>query len=211
MGRLLFAILLFSSIYGSVFPQAAQNPGESERKDFEQIMIDQLKTIKTLQCAFVQEKTSTLVKDKAVSKGNLFYQFPNALRWEYTDPSISTFILNGNNAVLFGKNDEKLGNEKMLKQLGVIIISLINGNAIAQDKQFKTAFYEVENDLIKIVLTPVTKRLKDYFTTIEMDIDVNTLLANEIVLNEKSGDKTIISLTNKEVNNEIPSSVFKIK
>jgi len=199
------------AVCGSVFPQAAQNTGESERKDVEQIMIDQLKTIKTLQCTFVQEKTSTLVKDKAVSKGNLFYQFPNALRWEYTDPSISTFILNGNNAVLFGKNDEKLGNEKMLKQLGVIIISLINGNAIAQDKQFKTAFYEVENDLIKIVLTPVTKRLKDYFTTIEMDIDVNTLLANEIVLNEKSGDKTIISLTNKEVNNEIPSSVFKIK
>ena len=211
MKRLIFIIILFLAVCGSVFPQAAQNTGESERKDVEQIMIDQLKTIKTLQCTFVQEKTSTLVKDKAVSKGNLFYQFPNALRWEYTDPSISTFILNGNNAVLLGKNDEKLGNEKMIKQLGVIIISLINGSALTQDKQFKTAIYALENDLIKVVLTPVTKRLKDYFITIEMVIDVNTLLANEIILNEKSGDKTIIFLANKEVNKEISSSVFKIK
>ena len=209
--KLFQAAIIFSTICGSVFPLTGQNADDIEINNYEHVLINQLKTINTLQCAFVQEKTSTLVRDKYVSKGNLFYQYPNALRWEYTDPNISTFILNGNNAVLLGKNDEKLGNEKMLKQLGEIIISLINGNAITQEKHFQTAFYKTENDQIQVVLTPITKRLKDYFTTIIIDNDVNSLLANEIVLYEKSGDKTIISLKNKEINHELSSSMFKIK
>ena len=211
MKRLIFITILFSAVCGSGFSQAVRNSGESERKVFEQMIIDHSKKIKTLQCAFVQEKTSTLFSEKAVSKGNLFYRAPDALRWEYTEPGISTFILNGNDAVLLGKNDENLSNERMLRELGGIIISLINGNGIAQSKQFITAFYEPENDHLQVVLTPVQRRLKDFFNTIEMKIDVKTMLADEIILSEKSGDKTNIFLTNKELNKEISSSIFTIK
>ena len=211
MKRLIFMTILFSSVCGSVFSQTVRNLNESEKKVFEQKMVDQSKEIKTFQCAFVQEKTSALFSEKAVSKGNLFYQSPNALRWEYTDPDVSTLILNGNNAVLLGNNDEKFGNERTLRELGGIIISLINGNGIAQNKQFTTAFYETENGQMQVVLTPVQRRLRDFFNTIEMYIDLKTMLANEIILNEKSGDKTIISLTNKELNKEIFPGMFTIK
>ena len=211
MKKLIFMAILFLAFSGSVFPQNGRNLSESERKKFEQEMIDRSREIKTLQCAFVQEKTSALFSEKAVSRGNLYYQSPNALRWEYTAPGISTLILNGNNAVLLGENDEISGNERVLRELGGIIISLINGNGIAQNRQFTTAFYAMENDQMRVILTPVQRRLKDFFNTIEMNIDVKTMLADEIVLNEKSGDKTTISLTNKELNKEISSSMFTIK
>ena len=206
MKRLVFITILFSTICGSVFSLTLRSLSE-----FEQKMLDHSKKIKTLQCSFVQEKTSALFSEKAVSKGNLFFKSPNALRWEYTDPSISTFILNGNDAVLLGKNNEKLGNERMFRELGGIIISLINGNGIIQSKQFTTAFYETESDRLQVVLTPISKRLKDFFSKIEMKIDVKTMLADEIILSEKSGDKTNIFLTNKELNKEISSSIFTIK
>ena len=211
MKKRIILTILFIVTCGNLFSQNVQNKSENEMKVFEQTLIEHMKKIKTLQCAFVQEKTSTLFDDKNVSKGNLFYQSPNALRWEYTDPSVSTLILNGNDAALLGKNNEKLGNERVFKELGGIIISLINGNGIAKNKQFTTVFKETEDNQVQVELTPTQRRLKDYFNTIEIKIDIKTMLANEIILNEKSGDKTIISLTDKMVNVEIPSSVFIIK
>ena len=208
MRKIIFITILFSLICGNAFSQ--RKLGESEKAFFEKKIVEQSKKIKTLQCAFVQEKTSALVAEKAVSKGILMYQTPSMLRWEYAEPTPSTLILNGNDAVLLDKNNKKVGNEKMLRQLGGIIISMINGNGIAQNKQFSTEFYELQNAQMLVVLTPVQKRLKDFYSKIELKIDLNTMLANEIILNEKSGDKTVILLTNKVLNTEISKKRFEI-
>jgi len=211
MRKIIFITILLSAIYGNIFSQTGRKLSENEKQVFEQKMVEHSQKIKTLQCAFVQEKTSSLVSEKAVTKGVMFYQSPSMLRWEYLGDIPSTLILNGNNAVLFGKNGEKLGNEKMLKQLGGIIISMINGNGIAQNKQFSAEFYEIDVAQMLVILTPIQKRLKDIYNTIELRIDTKTMLANSITLNEKVGDKMVISLTNKVLNSEIPKSKFAIK
>jgi outer membrane lipoprotein-sorting protein len=196
----------------SVVNFMAQKPVSEERRQlFGNQITEASKKIQTLQCSFIQEKTSALVSEKAVAKGILLYQSPSMLRWEYTEPTPSTLILNGNDAVLLDKNDKKVGNEKMLRQLGGIIISMINGNGIAQNKQFSSEFYEIDGAQMLIVLTPIQKRLKDFYNKIELRIDLKTMLADNITLDEKSGDKTIIFLTNKVLNSEIPQSKFAIK
>lgn len=204
-------LILFSVICVNIFSQTGKKLSDNEKQVFEQRMIENSKTIKTLQCNFVQEKTSALVSEKAVSKGIMMFQSPSMLHWEYIAPTPSTLILNENNAALFNQNGKRMGNEQMLKQLGRLIISMVNSEGLKLNKQFSSEIFEEENNEVLIVLTPVQKRLKDFYSTIELKIDPKTLLANEIVLNEKSGDKTIISLTNKEVNKEIPSGKFKIK
>jgi len=161
-----------------------------------------------LQCGFVQEKTSALVTGKAVAKGILLYQSPSALRWEYKEPIPSTLILSGNNAVLLNKEGKKVGDARMLKQLAGMIINVINGESIKSDKQFSTEIFQTDNSRIRVVLTPVQKRLKDFYSTIEMVLDGKTLLADRIILNESSGDKTVISFTDKELNGEIPQTEF---
>ncbi|GHU68525.1 hypothetical protein FACS189413_05620 [Bacteroidia bacterium] len=207
----LIVSILLSVFNGNFFSQNERKLSESEKVVFEQKIVEQSKKIKTLQCAFVQEKTSSLVVEKSVAKGVLLYQSPSALRWEYSEPTSSTLILNGNNAALLDKNGKKVGNEKMLKQLGGIIISMINGSGIAGNKQFTSEFYETGNAQLLVVLTPIQKRLKEFYSKIELKIDPKTLLANEIILNEKSGDKTVISLIDKKLNLEISSAKFKIK
>lgn len=211
MKKIIFITIAFSIFCGESFSQNGRKLSESEKQAFEQKMIEHSKKIKTLQCTFVQEKTSTLVSEKAVAKGVLLYQSSSMLRWEYTEPTPSTLILNGNNAVLLDKNGQKTGNEKVLRQLADIIISMINGNGIAQNKQFFSEFYETDNAQILVVLTPIQKRLKDFYNKIELKIELKTMLANNITLDEKSGDKTVISLTNKVLNTEIPKGKFEIK
>ena len=211
MKKTICITILFSICCGSIFSQDSRKLNESEKQVFEQKIIEQSKTIQTLQCAFVQEKISELVTEKAVAKGIMLYQLPSMLRWEYTEPTPSTLILNGNDAVLLDKNGNKAGNEKMLKQLGGIIISMINGNGIAQNKQFSSEFYEIDNAQMLVVLTPVQKRLKDFYDKIELKIELKTMLANGITLYEKSGDKMVISLKNTVLNAEIPQNKFEIQ
>jgi outer membrane lipoprotein-sorting protein len=184
---------------------------DSEKQILEQKIFEQSEKIKTLQCDFIQEKTSTLVSEKAETKGILLYKSPSMLRWEYTGATPSTLILNGNNAVLLDKEGKKVGEEKMLKQLGGIIISMINGSGITNNKQFDAEYYELNNSSMMIVLIPVQKRMKDFYNKIELKIDLNTLLANEIILDEKTGDKTTIYLSNKVVNGELSDSKFTIQ
>jgi len=210
MKKTIFITILSLAICGNIFSQNGRKLTESERQVFEQKMIEHSQKIKTLQCFFVQEKTSSLVSEKAVTKGIMMYQSPVMLRWEYTEPTPSTLILNGNDAVLLDKSGKKIGNEKMLKQLGNIIISMINGSGIAQNKQFSAEFYENNGEML-IILTPIQKRLKDIYNTIEMRIDTKTMLANSITLNEKVGDKMVILLNSKVLNSEIPKSKFEIK
>ena len=212
MKKTICIIILFSVICGNAFSQNGRKLNEAEKQVFEQKMIEQLQNIKTLQCTFVQEKTSSLVIEKAVAKGIMMYQSSSMLRWEYTEPMPSTLILNGNNAVLLNNDGNRLGNESMLRQLGGIIISMINGNSITQqNRQFSTEFYELDNAQILVVLTPVQRRLRDLYNKIELRIDPKTMLADNITLEEKMGDKMVILLTNKVLNSEISQSKFAIR
>lgn len=212
MRKTICITILFSVISGNIFSQNGRKLNENEKQVFEQKMTEQLQNIKTLQCDFVQEKTSLLVIEKAVANGIMMYQSSSMLRWEYTQPTPSTLILSGNNAVLLDKNGERIGNESMLRQLGGIIISMINGNGIAQqNRQFSSEIYELNNAQMLVVLTPVQRRLRDFFNKIEMTIDLKTMLADNITLEEKLGDKMVIFLTNKVLNSEIPQSKFAIR
>ena len=208
MKKTIYVTILFSLVCGTVFSQEGKKLSDEKKQDFEQKIIEHSKNIKTLQCAFVQEKTSKLVSDKAVAKGVMFYQSPAMLRWEYTEPTPSTLILNRNNAALLDRNGKKTGNEKMLKQLGGIIISMINGNGITQNKQFAAELYEIDAAQMLVVLTPVQKRLSDFYNDIKLRINTKTMLATSITLDEKSGDKTVISLIDVVLNSEIPQDKF---
>ena len=209
--RKTFIAALFIIICGNILSQTGKKLDENEKKIFEQKIIEQSEKIITLQCDFLQEKTSVLLSEKAGAKGVLLYQAPNKLRWEYTEPTPLILILNENNVSLRSENGQKTGDERMLKQLGSIIISMINGNGITQNKQFSTDYYKMDNELILVVLTPVQKRLKDFYNKIELKIDQKTMLANEIVLDEKTGDKMTIILSNKVLNAELLQNKFEVK
>jgi len=209
MKKLFLITILLSAVCGNIFSQTGRKLNESEKVAFEQKMIDRLKEIKALQCDFVQEKISTLVVEKSVSNGIMLYCYPQMLRWEYIKPTQSTLILNAGNAALLNKDGKRTGNDKMVKQLGSLIIGLINGHGIKNSKQFSTEVFETDTQY-RMVFTPVQKRLQEYFKSIEMKIDKNTLLSPEIVMNENSGDKTVIYMNNIVINKEISQSKFTI-
>ena len=169
MKKAVLITVLLSVFCGNVFSQTGKKLSKSEKEDFELKIIAKSKEIKTLQCNFVQTKSSTLVAGMSLAKGVLLYLSPSAMRWEYTEPTPSTLILNGNDAVLLDKNGKRQGNTAVLKQLGGIIISMINGEGLRQSKLFATEVFDNEV-AYAVILTPVQKRLKAYYKSIARKI-----------------------------------------
>lgn len=211
MKRTLVLTTYILLIISSLQAQNTRKFTESQKQAFEKQFIDKSRSISTLQSAFVQTKTSTMVSQSAVSNGNMYYRNPSMLIWEYTSPSKSSLIVDGRSTRLLDENGNIVGNKNVSKQLGSLIINMINGNSIVDNKLFTTEIFEIANNQILVVLTPQQRRLKDFYSTIKIKVDRNTLIATEISMDEKSGDNTVVSFTNIQLNKDIPTSKFKIK
>lgn len=168
--------------------------------------------ISSLQCRFIQKRTSILFVGEAVSKGLLFYKTPNSLCWEYTEPVSSLFIFHHENMYLKDEKGVVSSPNRMFKQLGNFIVSAINGKGLVSNDNFKTDYYTNEKDknTAWIKLTPVSKRVKEIYSFILIKISTIDYLASEIIMEETSGDKTTIILLDKKLNTNIPESRFSI-
>lgn len=189
------------------FSQTGRKLSENEKSAFEQKMVEQLKKVTTLEC------TMALTTGKSVMKGTMLYLSPSKMRWEIKTPTLSTLILNGPKSTLLDKNGSKVETEdaKKLKQLGNFIVMMISGRAISQQsKMFSPEFYELDATQMLIILTPINSRMKEMFSTIELRIDQKTMLTNSITMYEKSGEKSVVTVTNKVLNPQISQDKFMI-
>jgi len=207
--NILFLILTGIMFHGFSQPSDFKLVTGSEKTEIEKKIIAAAKKISSLQCKFEQEKTSVLLQEKAVSKGILVYKTPASLRWEYTEPSKYVLIFHQDNVYIKDENGTTNA-PKMLKQLGNFIISTINGNSLIDNGNFQIDYYENEKmkSVIWVKLTPIPKKLKDMYASIQIKISTSDYLATEIVMEEKSGDKMKITLKDKKMNEDIPNNLF---
>ncbi len=208
MSKILIFLFFISFVVSGLYGQTNRKMSEEQRSEFEQQFIAESKNIATLRCDFIQTKTSTLVAQSAINKGVMLYKKPSMLVWEYTQSPKSTLVVNGKNAVLFNEKGKAIGNDRLIRQLGEMIINMVNGNSISDSKMFKAEAFYSHGGIVVFELTPIQKRLKDYYQKITIKIDLQTLIATEIVMSEKSGDSIAISLHNIQTNKEIPDNKF---
>ncbi|MDR2410947.1 MAG: outer membrane lipoprotein carrier protein LolA [Bacteroidales bacterium] len=205
-------ILIGISFYSISQPQNYTLLTGTAKNNIETKIKTASQNISSMQCKFVQKKTSTLFSEQAVSKGILFYKSPDFLRWQYTEPNPLVLIFRENNAFIQNEKGTFINSNKMLKQLGNLIISNINGKGLTDNGNFKIDYYANENDksILWIKLTPVAKRLKEMYTSIQIKIATVDYLAMEIIMEEISGDKTTITFSDKKINIIISDNQFSI-
>ena len=169
------------------------------------------KKTKTLYCDFVQEKTSSLVAETAISKGKMYFKSPHSLRWEYVSPQASALIVNNNDVALKTANGTSADvNTRMLKELANIIISSIDGSGLNDSKNF-SADLSVSDLHYMVELTPVNKRIAAVYSSIVLIIQRETYLADSIILIEKNGDKMKISFSNHKLNQPLDNKLFNVE
>ena len=167
------------------------------------------KQLTSLSANFTQEKTSSLFTDKVVQKGKLMYKSPKQLRWEYTSPKAMTVIFSNGKVLLKTDKGTTANPNKMLSEMGNMIINTINGTFLKDNPDFNARYYKDKSGNITAVLTPVNKKIKNYYKNITITLNGSSHLAEKVVLTEVNGDATTISFSDKKTNTTLSDTLFK--
>lgn len=167
------------------------------------------KQLTSLSANFTQEKSSSLFTDKVVQKGKLNYKSPKQLRWEYTSPKAMTVIFSNGKVLLKTEKGTTSNPNKMLGEMGNMIINTINGSFLKENSDFSTRYYKNKGGQYVVVLTPVNKKIKTYYKSISITLSNSTFLADKVVLTEVNGDITTITFSDKKANTTLSDSLFK--
>ena len=165
-----------------------------------------------MQCDFVQTKTLRMLNDKMVSRGKMYYQQSDKLRWEYTSPYLYTFILNGSKVLISkGKRNDVINVEqsKFFKEIARIMMNSVVGKCLNDKKDFKVSLSATPTEYIA-TLFPQQKQMQQMFQKIILHFNKQRAMVAKVELVEKRGDHTVIEMKNVKVNSPINAKVFTI-
>lgn len=168
--------------------------------------------MKTMQCDFVQTKYLKMLNDKMVSRGKMYYQQSNKLRWEYTYPYTYTFVLNGSKVLISkGKRSDviNVNQSKFFKEIARIMMNSVVGKCLTDSKDFKVSLTGASAEYVA-TLYPQQKQMKQMFQKIILHFNKQKSTVSKVELIEKKGDRTIIELKNVKSNAPINAKVFGI-
>ena len=166
----------------------------------------------SMQCDFVQTKTVKMLNEKLVSKGRMYYQQPNRLRWEYMTPYTYTFVFNGQKVSLKKNNRNDVidvNQNKMFKEIASIMMNSVIGTSLTDRKSFKTTVKDTPAEWIA-TLVPQSKELKQMFTSIVLHFNKEKSVVVKVEMFEKNGDTTVIALNNIIKNQKIDAKIFTV-
>ena len=192
---------------------ATLSPREQSEAQIRQAITQAASAMKTMQCDFTQTKHLKMLNDKMTSKGRMYYQQTNRLRWEYTSPYSYTFILNDDKVLLKNKqrNDViDVNKNKLFREIARIMMNSVVGTSLTDDKSFKSTIATNGNEWIASLL-PQRKDLKQLFQKIILHFSKKNAMVKQVELIERNGDKTVIELNNIRTNEKISADMFTIR
>lgn len=168
--------------------------------------------MKTMQCDFVQTKYVKLLNDKMVSRGKMYYQQSDKLRWEYVSPYTYTFVLNGSKALISkGKRNDvvNVNQSKFFKEIARIMMNSVVGKCLTDSKDFKVAIAASPTEYVA-TLYPHQKQMQQMFSKVVLHFSRKNSTVTKVELVEKKGDRTVIELKNTKTNAPINAKVFSV-
>jgi len=208
-------IVLILLVLVTSFSLRAQYPGYSPVTDlakFKTEFSSATQKITSIKSDFVQEKNLSMLSEKIVSKGKFWFKKESQVRMEYSQPYQYLMILNKDKIyVKDGQKENKISarSNKLFQQINKIMIDCMQGTAL-DNPDFKTRVFENKNSSL-VELSPVTKKMKELFKSINVVVDKKDFSVVSIEMQEVSGDNTLLRFTNKELNAAIPDALFAIK
>ena len=206
MKKLLFSLVFMLVCTSSAIAQSAASAN----------VIQQINAVasrmKTMQCDFVQTKHMKMLNDKMVSRGKMYYQQSDKLRWEYTSPYTYTFVLNGSRVLLSkGKRNDviNVNQSKFFKEIARIMMNSVIGKCLTDKKDFRTSIATTQSEWVA-TLVPQRKEMKQMFQKIVLHFNRQRMMVSTVELVEKKGDRTVIQLTNVKTNSPINAKVFSV-
>jgi len=170
------------------------------------------KNTKTIDSNFKQYKHMDILSNDIVSDGHFSYKTNDKVRWEYILPYKYIIIMNGSSMwINDGKKTKKYdtNSNKMFKEINDLMVGMLQGKILNSNKFDVTLYENKTNVLAK--LKPKSGNIKEFLSEMELYFDKETYNATMIIMNEASGDYTKIVFSDREINKELPNSIFLVR
>ena len=167
-------------------------------------------SMQSMQCRFVQEKTSSMLAEPQIAEGRMYYAAPDRMRWEYTAPYAFALVVNGERLVKVtdGKAEVLEGNAGRMYQG---MVNLIMGSASGK-KLFDTTVFDIvlydDNGFWRADMTPKRRDMKRMFSQLVFRFDKKTNGISRVEFVEAGGGITSIRFEEIKVNEAIGEEVF---
>ena len=209
-----FFLILFVYCSASILPVNAYTdyPGYTRIADialFKKEFTALSAKLNRIESDFMQEKTLSALTESITSQGRMWFKRENRIRMDYTSPFVYKMIIRNDKMMIYdGQRESRVNvnSNKLFQQVNRIMIDCMQGT-ILDSKDFTLRAFENSKSYL-LELTPVSKTLKEFFQTIVLIVEKKDGSPVSIGLNEPSGDKTLITLTNKAINGILPDEVF---
>ena len=204
-------LVLFALLGVSIWAQNGKPLTEAESQKVVAELTEAAASMQTLQCRFVQEKTSSMLAEPTVAEGTMHYAASDRMRWEYTKPYAFALVVNGDRIVKVtdGKAEVVDGKSNRMYQG---IVSIIMGSASGK-KLFDTSVFDVvlydEDACWRAEMTPKRRDLKRMFSQLVFRFDKKTKGISQVEFKEAGGDITSIRFEDIKLNEAIGESKFQ--
>jgi outer membrane lipoprotein carrier protein len=168
-------------------------------------------SMQSMQCRFVQEKTSAMLAEPSVAEGTMHYAAPDRMRWEYTTPYAFALVVNGERIVKVtdGKAEVLEGNAGRMYQG---MVNLIMGSASGK-KLFDTTVFDIvlydDNGFWRADMTPKRRDMKRMFSQLVFRFDKKTNGISRVEFVEAGGGVTSIRFEKIRLNEKIGEEKFQ--
>ncbi len=167
-------------------------------------------SMQSMQCRFVQEKTSTMLAEPSVAEGTMHYAAPDRMRWEYTKPYAFALVVNGERIVKVtdGKAEVLEGNAgRMYQGMVNLIIGSASGKKLFDTTIFDIVLYD-DNGFWRADMTPKRRDMKRMFSQLVFRFDKKTNGISRVEFVSANGDVTSIRFEEIKMNEAIGDEVF---
>tara|TARA_Y100000782_G_C10187652_1_gene267762 strand:- start:683 stop:1315 length:633 start_codon:yes stop_codon:yes gene_type:complete len=166
----------------------------------------------TIQASFTQNKYLSILSNKLVSNGSLYFKKPQHVKWAYEKPYEYVIVLDGKQISISdeGKvNTFDVSSSKVFQQVNSLIVSSVRGD-ILQEDQFNISYFKSGASYVA-KLVPKDANIKEYLSEIEVHFNKEDFSVDQLLMIEPSGDYTDITFNNKKLNQSLSDGVFSVQ
>lgn len=207
------AVLLFS-LTPTLFSQGHSiKDNDSRVKAALEVLEKEFQGIKSISGEFIQTKHMSLFKHSIILKGNLLIKFPHYFRWEVDEPVKTTITAEGDSIAVW---DEESGetthtstkNNPVVQHIWSQIDSWFMGRYALLSKDYSISVVDDEKSdsaIPVLAFTPKSKPLSLAIKSVTLYFAKGTPESSgreylqKVVIEEKSGDTTIMEFSNLRI------------
>jgi outer membrane lipoprotein-sorting protein len=166
--------------------------------------------VRTIESRFTMSKYVSIADKPLQSSGKFYFQRPDKLYWEYEKPYSYGFLISGKKTFSWRQKDGVKESKDISSQAAAKEMAGQLYTFVSMDMEAVSKIYDIEYFDEGIILLPKNRSKKQMISDIKIYFAKDIAAVREVVISERSGDKTVISFSETKIDEPLPQNAFSV-